>query len=420
VTVRRRQTLTRLVALAVLFAAGIFAGAYVLLKERLPPPFRSTYEINAELAAANGVVPGLGQPVNVAGVQVGSITGTRLVNGLAELELQIDHGQLPHIYANADVTLAPVTPLGDVEVDVSPGGPPAAALAPGSTIGVAETTSPVALEDLLSNLDGDTRTWLSSLIASLGQGVGGQGPAIRSALATLGPTAAQLRSVTDALATRREDLAELVHDLAVVTRSASQDGQLSQLDVAGDQTMRALASEAAPLGQAITSLPGSLDSLDSTLGNLRTFAGQLTPTVESLLPAVGRLPQTLAALRPFARAASADLGRQIGPFVTRAAPLVGTLAPAARRLTSATPFLTSVLQTTSYFLNELAYNPQTDNQGYLYWMDWFFHNWNSVFSSGDANGISPRADVVLNCNILAGIGQLGTVLETALGVANLC
>lgn len=419
-TARRRQALTRVIALAVLFAAGIFAGIYVLLHERLSPPLQSTYEVNAQLAAANGVVPGLGQPVNVAGVEVGSITGTQVVNGLAQLTLQINRSQLPRVYSNADVTLAPVTPLGDVEINLSPGGPPARALEPGATIGPARTTSPVALEDLLSSLDGDTRAWLSSLIASLGNGLGGEGGDIRSVLATLGPTAGQLKSVSQALATRRRDLAELVHDLAVVTRAASQDGQLSQLVVAGDETMRALASEAGPLRHAITLLPSSLGRLDSTLVDLRSFAGQLTPALGALLPAVQRLPQTLAALRPFAHSARVDLEAQIRPFISAAGPLLGTLAPAARRLTGAVPSLTSALESFAYVLNELAYNPQTRNQGYLYWMDWFFHNWDSVFSSGDANGVSPRADVLLNCNMFAAAGAVGSLLESALGVAKLC
>lgn len=419
-SVRRRENLLRLLALAVLFAAGIFAGAYVLLQERLSPPFRSTYNINAQLSAANGVVPGLGQPVNVAGVEVGSVSGTQVVNGLAQLTLQIDRSQLSHVYSDADVTLAPISPLGDVEINLSPGGPPDRALAPGATLSVNQTASPVAFEDLLSSLDGDTRTWLSSLIASLGQGVGGEGASIRTALATLGPTAAQLRSVSGALATRRRDLAELVHDLAVVTHAASEDGQLSGLVVAGDRTMRALATQAAPLRRAITLLPGSLRTLDSTLANLRTFAGRLTPTLDSLLPAVKRLPQTLDALGPFTRAATADLDQRIGPFVTQAGPLLNTLAPAVRRLTGATPSLTSVLQTFSYFLNELAYNPQTNNHGYLYWMDWFFHNWDSVFSSGDADGVSPRVDVLVNCNILSAAGGVGSFLETALGAGKLC
>jgi phospholipid/cholesterol/gamma-HCH transport system substrate-binding protein len=419
-TASRRRALSNLLALAVMFAAGIVAAAYVLLHERLSVPVRSTYDISAQLTAADGVVPGLGQPVNVAGVQVGSIAAAHVASGLAVVTLQLNRGQVPHVYADADVTLAPVTPLGDVEIDLSPGAPPAAALAPGATVPVSQSTSPVVLEDLMSNLDGDTRSWLGSLIASLGQGTAGQGPDIRSVLTTLGPSADQVRQIAGALATRRTDLAHLVHDLAIVTRSATEDHALPQLVLAGDQTLHALASQATALGRATTLLPGSLQSLDSTLADLKGFSDQLTPTLTRLLPAITRLPDTLAAVRPFAASTARALQQRITPFVVKAAPLVSVLGPATAHLATATPLLTSSLQVFTYATNELAYNPNTANQGYLYWMDWFFHNWNSVFSSGDANGVSPRADVLANCNIVSAAGAIGHELVSALGLAKLC
>jgi ABC-type transporter Mla subunit MlaD len=194
--------------------------------------------------------------------------------------------------------------------------------------------------------------------------------------------------------------------------------------VAGDQTMRALAAQATALGRAVTLLPGSLDQVDSTLTGLKGFSGQLTPALGSLLPALRRLPQTLRAVEPFARRATAELGGRIRPFVVKAAPLLATLAPALPRLSAATPSLQNTLQVFNYATNELGYNPggrdQGKNQGYLYWMDWFFHNWDSVFSTGDANGVTPRANVLVNCNILAAAGQAGRLLETALGDAKAC
>ena len=419
-TVRRRQSLLSGLAVAVLFGVGLVAAGYVLFHERLPVPLRSTYEIRAELTAADGVVPGLGQPVEVAGVQVGSIVGAHVGDGLAVLTLQLERGQLPHVYANADVTLQPVTPLGDVQIALSPGGPPAQPLAPGATIQVAQTTSPVALEQLLSSLDGETRNWLGSLVTSLGQGLDGRGPDLRRMLLALGPNAEQVRRIATALAVRRHDLAHLVHDLAVVTRAASSDRRLAPLVTASDQTMRALASQSAPLSEAVRLLPGSLATVDSTLVHLRAFSGQLGPALRSLLPAVRRLPAALASLRPFAAVATGVVRSRLTPFVGAAVPVVRAADPAVRGLASATPFLTSSLQVLTYLDDELAYNPGGANQGYLYWMDWFFHNWDSVFSSGDANGISPRANVLGNCNALAAAGHLGGVLESVLGLGKLC
>jgi len=414
------RPLVSLLSLVVMFAAGLVAAGYVLLHERLSLPLHPTYDIRAELTAADGVVPGLGQPVNVAGVQAGSITGAKVSGGMAVLTLQLNREQIPHVYTNAAVTLEPVTPLGDVELDLSPGGPPARTVPAGGLLSGGDTVSPVRLEDLLHSLDADTRGWLSSLIASLGQGTAGRGADIRATLAALGPSAAQVRQIAAALATRRRELAHLVHDLAVITRAASGDRQLARLVTAGDQAMHAIAAQSAPLSRAVALMPGTLGTLDTTLGHLRTFADQLTPTLQSLLPATNRLPAALAAVRPFAREAATALRTSVRPFVAAAAPEVSRLAPAAAELTGATPYLTSSLQVFQYLTDELAYNPGGANQGYLYWMDWFFHNWDSVFSSGDANGVSPRADILANCNALAAAGKTGSTIEAVLGLGKLC
>lgn len=409
-----------LVALLVLFAAGLVAAAYVLAHERFPNPFANTYPIHAQLQAADGIVPGLGQPVNVAGVAVGEVTGARLDDGLALITMSINRNQVPHVYADANAALDPITPLGDVEINLSPGGPPAAKLPNGGTVPLAQTSSPVQLEDLLSNLNTSTRTWLGSLLASLGQGTAGQADNIRASLGTLGPTVSQVHTLTAALATRRHALAQLVHNIALVTKAASEDHQLSKVVVAGDQTLRALASQDVALRQSVSRLPGAVAEINSTLIDLRPFAEQLAPTLASLTPAVKRLPTTLEKLTPFAADATNALQGQVRPLVQRATPLLSALAPAINHLSQATPDLTDAGLALHYFVNELAYNPQHKNQGYLYWLDWFFHNWNSLASSGDANGPVARADVVVNCSSLANMVQLGTLLEAAIGAGGVC
>jgi phospholipid/cholesterol/gamma-HCH transport system substrate-binding protein len=353
-------------------------------------------------------------------VQVGSITGAKLSNGLALVTLTLQRHQVPHVYANANAALDPITPLGDVQINLSPGAPPSRPLPVGATLGVGQTASPVQLEDLLSNLDTDTRTWLSSLVASLGQGTGGQAANIRGALVTLGPSARQVKEITAALAKRRRELAELVHNLAVVTRAASRDGQLPRLVVAGDQTLQALAAQGVPLRQSISQLPATLQRTEATLVDLRAFAGQLGPTLTSLLPAVHRLPATFDSLRPFARTAATALAQNVRPFVVEAQPLVKRLSPAVTHLSTVTPFLTNAFQVVNYFVNELAYVRGGKDQGYLYWLDWFVHNFNSLAGTGDAHGSLFRADVLFNCKELANMVQLGSLLETALGANTVC
>ncbi len=130
-----------------------------------------------------------------------------------------------------------------------------------------QTTSPIDADELLSALDTDTRTWLQSLITSLGEGTAGRGPDIHALLHALGPTAAQTRQVTSLLAARHAELAEIVHNFGVLARAAqSKDAELRTVVRAGDQAISALAGQDVSLRQAISRLPGTLLSRPQDAG----------------------------------------------------------------------------------------------------------------------------------------------------------
>jgi hypothetical protein len=52
------------------------------------------------------------------------------------------------------------------------------------------------------------------------------------------------------------------------------------------------------------------------------------------------------------------------------------------------------------FFNELAYNPGPNKGGFLFFLDWGNHNFNSVVSSSDAHGPVGRSLIYFNCKIL--------------------
>src|SRR5947209_5284170 len=104
------------VTLIALVIVGTAAGFYILLQQRLPNPFLNLYSINAAFSSAAAVVPNLGEPVNVAGVRVGQISGTSLHNGAAVVRMQIDPAKLERLYRDAHAQLVPNTPLKDMQV----------------------------------------------------------------------------------------------------------------------------------------------------------------------------------------------------------------------------------------------------------------------------------------------------------------
>src|SRR5947208_1734734 len=125
--------------LLLLWVIGLAAGGYIVINQRFPNPFASFVKVNGRFQSGAGVVPGLGEPVNIAGVNVGEITGTSLTGGQAEIHMELKPSQLPpphKLYRNASAVLFPKTPLKDMEVDINPGTPNAGLMPQNGTIPV--------------------------------------------------------------------------------------------------------------------------------------------------------------------------------------------------------------------------------------------------------------------------------------------
>jgi len=402
--------------LVLLMIVGTAAGFWILLQQRLPNPFQTVYSLNAEFPTVDAVQPGLGEPVQVAGVRVGEITGTSLENGLGVIHMAIFPSDLAHLYKNASANLIPNSPLKDMEVDMSPG-TPSAGIAPNNyTIPVSETTSPIDSDDLLDSLDADTRQWFASLVADLGRGLKGRGNDLRQLLVELGPTTTQLRQIGDLLAARRHELATLIHNLGIVTHAASvKDLQLQEVVDAGDSTLHALASQDVALQQAIGRLPGTLDTTRTTLANVTNLADALGPTATALVPTARKLPSTLRDLQTLFQGAALLPLNKIPPFVKVALPLATQLPPLISNLGQAVPSLLSSFKVLGAVTNEIAYDPGGGNPGFLYWLPWAVHDVNSFVSNQDADGSAWRLLTMLSCADLTSDGLVDTLLPELLG-----
>jgi phospholipid/cholesterol/gamma-HCH transport system substrate-binding protein len=407
-------------ALLTLIVLGTACGFFILLNQRLPSPFQSYYSLNAAFPSATAVVSGLGEPVNVAGVRVGQITGTELENGQAVVHMTIDPSKLPRLYRGAHAALVPNTPLKDMQIDIDPGSPNAGALPHGATIPVGQGLVPIDSDELLDSLDTDTRTWLAGLLTSLGQATAGRGQDIRGLLQTLGPTSVQLRQLGDLLAARRSQISQLVHNFGELTQAAgAKDAQLRTLVQAGDQTIRAFADQDAALRQSVSQLPGTLQSARTTLADVVPFANALGPTATALEPTARKLPSTLANADTLLQGAALLPLQQIQPFVNASLPIARLLPGLAANLKPEIPELIDSFKVLAYSTNELAYNPGHGNPGFLYWLAWFAHNSASFISTSDANGPVWRSLFVSSCQSLKDLPS-GPILERVLGTSFNC
>ncbi len=415
-----RQRATFLLRLTLLAAAGIAAVAYLFVMQRGPVPLRDTYRVKAQFTEANGVVGGLGQPVNVAGVKVGAVVDTKLdAAGNAVVTMEIERGELRAVRTDARATLEPITPLKDMQIELDPGTASATVLRPDQIIPESRTLPPTELATLLSALDGDTRAYFQLLMQAMQVGTKDRALNLRLLFRALGPTTRQAREVADAVVDRRRLMARLVTNVAQVTRAAGDDRQLASVVQAGNATLQAVAGQDTALRRSLEKLPSTLAVTRSTLDSAATFATRLDPALAAITPGVARLPQTFRDVTPFADLTSTALRRQIRPLIREAQPLVHDLGPATKGLSDLSRPLSTVLRTTNYVLNELAYNPPGNDEGNLFWLAFFFHNFGSAFSLSDAHGTIGSSMVVLNCSQVTASAP-GALVGALTGGGNAC
>ncbi|MGI8558258.1 MAG: MlaD family protein [Solirubrobacteraceae bacterium] len=398
--------------------AAALAGSYILVQQRLQLPFQKRYEIAVAFPNTVGLSPGLGQPANVAGVRVGQIDSAALVGGRSLVKLSIDPSKLPRVYANASATLHPNTPLEDMQIDIAPGGPPAAPLGSGAMIPLAQTQVPIQSDSFLGALDADTREYFAALVSAAGAGVNHRGPDLRALLRTIGPTSRQVRELTDALAARRVQLSRLVHNLAALAVSTNgKDREIAQVIVAGNATLRSLAGQTSALSASLDQLPGTLSDARRTLLHATTFANQLGPTARGLEPAARLAPAAIRAGGELVAVGEPFIRSHLRPFTKTATPPLTDLLPATRELNTITPDLASAFNVLNYLTNELVYNAGGRAQSYLFWLAWFVHNGNSFASTQDAHGSILRGFPLVSCSSLIAQPSLTPLVSLLTGVA---
>ena len=324
--------------------------------------------------------------MTIAGVKVGIISGVSLDNGVAVVSMHIDRRYGP-VYRDATMLLRPKSQLKDMTIELNKGTASAGALPSGGTLPVSQTAPDVNLDELLAGLDVDTRSYLQELIGSAGPALSGRGLELSAALRRFDPTTRDFELISRRLVSRRQSISRVIHNLAILTAAiGTRDTQLTDLVRAANAVFATFAHENASVSAAVARLPGALSQLHDSLGRVTTTAALARTALGGLDPTARALAPSARAGRRLFRTTTPVIQTQIRPFVRAAAPTVSALAPASRSLAAATPKLTSSFAVLNTFLNELAFNPGPANPGYLFYLAWASHNFNSAVSTSDASG----------------------------------
>jgi phospholipid/cholesterol/gamma-HCH transport system substrate-binding protein len=405
-----RRYAVEMAAVIAIFIAAIAVGGYILSHQRLKFPWEHTYSIQADFTSAQAITPGQGQTVTVAGVDVGEIASVNLHDGLARVKMDIDRDKLKAVHKDATMLLRPKTGLQDMSVELHPGSASAPKLGSDDVLPASQTEPNVNADEVLSALDQDTRAWLRTVLNAGAIGLKDRGEALREVFKAGAPTLEHTKRVTDAILARRQQLRRVVHNLRLINdTAASRDADLEKLVEAANSTFAALGQHDQALSDSFRLLPGTLETARAALADARPFARELKPAADALAPTEAKLTKALPALDPLLRDAT-PATRKIRGLVRQSKPVVKDLRPALGDLLATTPSLSKTFDVLTRVVNEMAYNPDGQEEGYLFWFAWFAHNANSIMSTEDANGVAWRGLLAFSCSTALSIPQINPLI----------
>jgi phospholipid/cholesterol/gamma-HCH transport system substrate-binding protein len=387
-----------LIAIVVLAIASYFAFAKDI-------PFTHTYRVQAVFENSNLIQPR--SPVRIAGVDVGKVitVGRYKDTQMALVTMEITDDGRP-VHEDATMKIRPRLFLeGNFYIDLRPGTPQADEVEDGGVIGVAQTSAPVQLDQILTALQSDTRVSLQKTLKGLGEAFGT--PATAADDADQDPSVAGLtggqalnQALEDSPAALRDgaivlnalqgsdphDLSRTIKGLSRVTGGLTRDeNALRDLITNFNTTAGALAAHAPQLEQTVrllgptaANLRRGLDSVDSALPPTRAFAREI-------LPGVRETPAVIAAAQPWLPQARALLGpNELGGLLEDLGPATGQLARLAHESRRFLP----VADDFNRCVNEVllpASNQKIDDGNFSAGTEWYKEFWYSMVG-GAAEG----------------------------------
>ena len=393
------------IAIIVLILLALFTLLVILSYQKaalpgwVPGLGQDFYKVNAEFTTAQAVTPGQGQAIDIAGIQVGKVGGVSLEDGVAVVEMDIDPKYTDLIHSDATLLLRPKTGLNDMVIEVDPGTsgktPPQ-----GSTIPLAQTLPNVQPDQILSTLDADTREYLALLLEGGGRGLGGNGRQFSAALRRFEPFTRDLARINRALEVRRDNIRRSVHSFRLIAEELGHhDADLARFVDSTDAALGHFANQQAALQQSLVELPPTLRAARTNLEKSDRLSRVLRPALLALIPSAVDLKPALEATQETFRETTVPIRDQIRPFTRQIRPTVTHLVQASKPLEKTSKNLRSAFTDLNTLLNMLAYNPPGSTQeGYLFWLSWLNHNFNSIFLTQDAGGPLRRGLLIITCN----------------------
>jgi phospholipid/cholesterol/gamma-HCH transport system substrate-binding protein len=338
--VRKEPGLKRNVAalLALVILASI-SGAIILGKERISFPWDSgKFVFYATFDNTPGVSAGHGQEVRMAGVPVGEIDGAS-VDSAGKAVLALSIARKYKVYDNATLVLRPKSPLNEMYVEISPGGPPGHLLKAGAKLPLTNSQSPVQIDQALDHLDANAREALSALLAESDTALANAPQTLPAGLTATDLLAKRLTPLLTAINTRRANLERLVSALSEISSAVGgDDSTLSSLAASLQTTLDTMGSQSGATNASLALLPTLVNMLKQATDSVTALSAQLNPTLKDVEDASGPLPAALNRITATLDQVKAT-ATEAAPVISAGLPVVQDLRPLVSNLASAIPDL---------------------------------------------------------------------------------
>jgi virulence factor Mce-like protein len=267
-----QRSVKPLILFGILIACGIVSAGIIFHNQTFQRPWVDYYTVHATFDNVKGVTPPT-QQVRIAGVKVGVVKDSKLVDGRPELTLSIE-AKYGRLYKDARMRLRPSTPLQDMYVSIDRGTPAAGELSESQVVQADQTQSPVDISRVMNTFNTPTRERLASLLDALGSGLDDRGQSLRQAFANAVPFLDMAKRATQIVDRRKVAMRRVITNFGELTGVlADRNKQLTSVVSNGEATLGTLARSDRNLAATVRELGPTLTTMRSTFANVPAMEG---------------------------------------------------------------------------------------------------------------------------------------------------
>lgn len=298
----RRRTVSNLVVVSAFALFCVLGLSFLAVGMGLEVPLaRGGSRLSAAFAQTEGLVAQ--SDVRVSGVKVGRVVGMQPDGrGGTDVDMVIDPGV--RLRQDVRAIVRPKSLIGEKYVElVRTPNSSAPYVREGWTIPRSQTSEAVEIDDVLNNMDPETRADFSKSLRELGVAVDGRSGDINQTIPGLEQTSAGLRPLAQTAQARQAQIDHILSDLAIIMAALADEQQaLGQVVDKGDVAMGAIARRDQQLGGTVRQANTLFTSLDQTFADLtpadrqslqespptiasgRNLLAQTNPAIDQLIP----------------------------------------------------------------------------------------------------------------------------------------